>query len=237
MDAMADNVEKKYVLLNSKTTIVIAGQFHPGVFTPDWFESHQIVSKEDCENSKINFIDSSTIHIDFGWFSWFSDPQRAMIELNTDGYDNQMLDLTRSILTMFAYTKVSAIGINFKFFINMNSEEDWHKIGHTLAPKDVWKSSFGNKDLHYGMKETALQVEDYYGENSILNMSVKTANNVNEPKHPHRLLIEFNNHFGMLDQNAWNDNAEDTLTNYFDIKAKCSEGYKKLLSSILGGTQ
>lgn len=237
VDAMADNIENKYVLLSSKATIVIAGQFHPGVFTPDWFQSHQIVSEEDCKSSKINFIDDSTIHINFGWFSWFSDPQRAMIELNTDGYDNQMLDLTRSILTMFAYTKVSAIGINFKFFVNMNSEEDWHLIGHTLAPKDVWKSSFGNEDLHYGMKETALQVEDFYGEDSILNMSVKTANNVNEPKHPHRLLIEFNNHFSMSDQNSWNDNAEKVLADYFNIKTKCSAGYKRLLSSILGGTQ
>lgn len=234
MNAMVDNIEKKYVLLNSKATIVIAGQFHPGVFTPDWFQSHQIVSKEDCDNAKIKFIDASTVHIDFGWFGWFSDPQKAMIELNTDGYDDQLLDLTRSILTMFAYTKVTAIGINFTFSINMNSGDDWHTIGHAIAPKDMWKSSFGHEDLHYGLKETAIQVDDYYGKGSSLNMSLKTANNVNDKKNRHRLLIEFNNHFEMPDQYSWNDHIDGILAMYFETKANNTEGYRKLLSSILG---
>ena len=237
MDNMVDNIENRYVLLNSKITIVIAGQFHPGIFTPDWFEFHKIVSKEDCENAEIKYIDSSTVHINFGWFSWFSDPQRAMIELNTDGYDDRMLDLTRSIVTMFAYTKVSAIGVNFKFFININAEDDWHAVGHTLAPKDVWKSSFGSEELHYGMKETAIQVDDFYGEDSLLNMSVKTANNVNDPKHRHRLLIEFHNHFDMPDENSWNEHVESILNRYFEMKNHNSEGYKKLLASILGGVK
>lgn len=235
VNAMVNNIKKKYVLLNSKATIVIAGQFHPGVFTPDWFESHQIVSKEDCESAKIKFIDSSTVHIDFGWFGWFSDPQKAMIELNTDGYDDQFLDLIRSVLTMFAYTKVSALGMNFTFSINVNTSDDWHSIGHAIAPKDIWKSSFGHEDLHYGLKEATIQVDDFYGKNSSLNMTVKTANIANDKKHRNRLLIEFNNHFEMPDQYNWNDHVEDILTSYFDTKTNNTEGYQKLLSSILGG--
>jgi hypothetical protein len=236
---MVDNIENKYVLLNSKTTIVVAGQFHPGIFTPDWFEFHEIVSKEDCEKAKIKYIESSIIHIDFGWFIWFSDPQRIMIELNVDGYDDQMLDLLRSILTMFSYTKVSAVGINFHFSINMNAAEDWHAIGHTLAPKDIWKKSFGREDLHYGMKETAIQVDDFYGEESVLNIALKTANNINDTKHQHRLAIEFNNHFDIPDANAnfWNDYVESVLGRYFEIKQHNTQGYKNMLSSIIGGAQ
>ncbi|KTS29702.1 hypothetical protein NS381_03330 [Pantoea stewartii] len=231
---MVDNIEKKYTLLNSKVTIVIAGQFHPGVFTPDWFESHQIVSKENCESAKIKFIDSSVVHIDFGWFGWYSEPQKIMIELNTDGYDNQMLDLTRSILNMFSYTKVSAIGINFAFSINIHATEDWHAIGHSLAPKEIWKQSFGRNDLHYGLKETAIQVDNYYGENSLLNMTLKAANSINDKKHNHRLHVEFNNHFTMPDHNSWNDDMELALGKYFEIKKVNLDGYQKLFSSILG---
>lgn len=234
---MVNEVENKYVLLNTKITIVVAGQFHPGVFTPDWFSSHQIVSKEDCDNAEIKYIEPSVIDIDFGWFRWYSDPQRAMVELKVDGYDDQMLDLVRSILTMFSYTKVSALGLNYFFFFNMNALGDWHELGHSLTPKDIWKSSFGHEEKHYGMKETAIQVEDFYGEGSVFNVTVKAANHVNDPKHRHRFAIEFNNHFDIPDQNHWNDHVENILSRYFEIKNHNIIGYKTLLSSILGGVQ
>lgn len=236
MNIMVDEIQNKYVLLNTRTTIVVLGQFHPGIFTPDWFSFHEIVSKEDCDNAKIKFIESSVIHIDFGWFIWFSDPHRIMIELNIDGYDDQMLDLLRSILTMFSYTKVSALGINFHYSLNINSIDDWHSIGHTLTPKDIWKNSFGHDKLHYGMREAAIQIDDFHGEDANLNIAVKTPNNIDQ-KYPQRVMFEFNNHFNIPDVNDWSESCDIILNKYFGIKKHNSDGYKKMLASIFGGVK
>ncbi|AIU72984.1 hypothetical protein AT03_11705 [Hafnia alvei FB1] len=235
---MSNDAKDKYVVLNTKITIVVAGQFHPGVFTPDWFRYHKIVSKEDCDKAEIKFIEASVINIDFAWFRWFSDPQRIIVELLIDGDDDRLLDLLRSILVMFSYTKVTAIGVNFEFQINFNKKDDWHALGHHLAPKDVWKNSFGHDELHYGMKQTSIQVDDFYDENSTLNITVRAANDHKaDPKHTHRAAFEFNNHFSFPEQNDWNERVEKILDGYYTYKKNNTEGYEKLLSIVLGGVQ
>lgn len=235
---MSNDIKNKYVLLNTKITIVVAGQFHPGVFTPDWFEYHKIVSKEDCDKAEIKFVEASVINIDFGWFRWFSDPQRILVELLIDGDDDRLLDLLRSVLIMFSYTKVTAVGVNFEFQINFNKEDDWHALGHHLAPKDVWKNSFGREDLHYGMKQTSIQIDDFYDECSTLNITARAANDhKKDPKHTHRAAFEFNNHFSFPEQNNWNERVEKILDGYYKYKKHNAEGYEKLLSNVLGGVQ
>ncbi len=235
---MSNDIKNKYVLLNTKITIVVAGQFHPGVFTTDWFRYHKILSEEDCDKAEIKFIEQSIINIDFGWFRWFSDPQRILIELVTDGDDGRMLDLLRNILLMFSYTKVSAIGINFEFQINFNQEKDWHTLGHSLAPKDIWRDSFGHNDHHYGMKQTSIQIDNFYNDNSMLNITARAANDQKtDPKHTYRAAFEFNNHFSMPDQNNWNEEIDCILDDYYLFKKHNSDGYEKLLSIVLGGTQ
>ncbi|VEI72121.1 Uncharacterised protein [Serratia fonticola] len=233
---MSNDIKDKYVLLNTKITIVVVGQFHPGVFTPDWFGYHEIVSKEDCDKAEIQFVETSVINIDFGWFKWFSDPQRILVELSIDGDDDRLLDLLRSVLVMFSYTKVTAVGVNFEFQINFNKEDDWHALGHHLAPKDVWKDSFGRDDLHYGMKQTTIQIDDFYDEHSLLNITARAANDSKkDPKHKHKVAFEFNNHFSFPDSNYWNERMDGILERYHAYKRHNTEGYEKLLSIVLGG--
>ncbi len=52
-------------------------------------------------------------------------------------------DLVIGILTRLSHTPISAAGINQGLHLTTGSQENWHRIGNSLAPKDtIWRALY-----------------------------------------------------------------------------------------------
>ena len=78
-------------------------------------------------------------------------------------------DLAVSIFQLVPHTPVTAVGLNFLGHYKLANEDDYHRVGDVLAPKDIWKALYpdempGLADLtvriQHGVRGEQLKTKD-----------------------------------------------------------------------------
>jgi hypothetical protein len=130
--------------------IVLAGEFLPALFTPDWFGRNNLIGEDDVDVARIgNFLQSrdvATFQTD--WFS-FQALKQQIVFTSLGPVTPLLKDLAVGTLMLLPESLVSAVGLNFRSHYKTSKREEYHLIGDTLVPKDRWNSLFPG--LHVGM--------------------------------------------------------------------------------------
>lgn len=120
-------------------SIVVVGSFNPGIFHPQWFLRHELVAEPDMDDS---MLELKVVHPEVAQFkTWFSievTHTRFMVSTSDLARAEDLRDLVCNIFNILSENPVTAIGINSTYAVACDTEEAWHKLGHTLAPKDIW---------------------------------------------------------------------------------------------------
>jgi len=145
-------------------SIVFLGSFNPRIFHPSWFVLEGLVQYEQVlggisESNKDGPVvtpDLSRCEIN----------QDVMVECLTDRLsinattmlgEETARTLSSAILSKLPHTPITAVGINHTQIIEARSEDEWHRIGDLLVPKeDVWSQVMENRP---GM--ALVRVEEY----------------------------------------------------------------------------
>jgi hypothetical protein len=123
--------------------IVVIGSFNPAIFHPEWFLRQKLVREEEIAEPQINAISKEICDFSFSGMKLFCMNDRFSIGTTNISKSARMQDLLINTFTILSHTPVTACGINPTVAYTVKDDKLWHKIGNTLAPKDlVWNELF-----------------------------------------------------------------------------------------------
>jgi hypothetical protein len=120
-------------------SVVLLGSFNPPIFHPQWFESMALVPSDASSDVELITPDVTKITLG-GWLEVVVLRDRFTVQTTDPLKYETMRDLVVSTFTILAHTPLTALGLNHDRHYRIPREEDWHALGHILAPKDMWST-------------------------------------------------------------------------------------------------
>jgi hypothetical protein len=118
---------------------VLLGSFNPGIFHPEWFRRQEILLPAEAEKAEIKAITPDVTEILFLDMKLDVLPDRFVLRTQDASRAAKLQDVVLGVLHQLHHTPVTACGINNEIQFDLADEAYWHKIGHTLVPKEgIW---------------------------------------------------------------------------------------------------
>tara|TARA_A100001391_G_scaffold156333_1_gene114532 strand:- start:1231 stop:1923 length:693 start_codon:yes stop_codon:yes gene_type:complete len=121
-------------------SIVLLGDFNPAIFHPQWLAYNELVSRESADVAKKLSCQSEFSAFEIDGMHYQVDQQRFGLTTKDESQVPILLDTVKGILTLLEHTPLQAVGLNHDFRYSMPDVESWHRLGHSLAPKDLWNT-------------------------------------------------------------------------------------------------
>ncbi|HKV54034.1 MAG TPA: hypothetical protein VJN94_05265 [Candidatus Binataceae bacterium] len=127
------------------STIVALGDFNPAIFSPDWLERNGLIGKADADTARDKsqkqqlLVSHQATTFETKWFA-LQVLENQFILSSKDALSPALKDLAVGIFQLVPHTPVTAVGLNFQAHFKLTSEDDYHRIGDVLAPKDIWNA-------------------------------------------------------------------------------------------------
>ncbi len=173
-----------------EVSVVIVGSLNPGIFHPDWFRRQEILAPAEAEKAMIKIVSPEVTEIQFLDMKLDVFSTRLVLETKDVSRAEKLQDIVVNILAKLPHTPVTACGINNAIQFDLNDESYWHKIGHTLAPKDlIWEPLLQKPGL------ATMMIKGKLTENFVGDINVTVAPSAPTTKLTHGLFISSNYHF------------------------------------------
>jgi hypothetical protein len=170
-------------------SIVLLGSLNPGIFHPEWFRRQDILSSQDAEAAEIKIVSPEVTEVLFLDMKLDVFPNRLVLETLDASRAEKLQDIVLNVLAKLPHTPITACGLNNTIQFDLADEAYWHKIGHTLAPKElIWNSVLENPGMALLSVKGALP-DDFPGE---VNINVAPSR-----KFVHGLLVSSNFHYAV----------------------------------------
>ena len=134
-------------ILLDRSSIVLVGSFNPTIFQPAWFGHHQLLRDAEASDAKVEFINPQLSHFKTDWLEVQVTRDRFMVLNRNGGYEEPLLDLVISVFALLEHTPVTALGMNREVQLEFATVEEWHQLGHLVAPKEPWRDLFPSPGL------------------------------------------------------------------------------------------
>ncbi len=148
------------------SSIVAVGAFNPAIFSPDWLERNGLIGKGDADavrdrdgsQGKSLLISHQVSSFETTWFALqVLDNQFSLT--SKDALTPAFKDLAVGIFQLVPHTPVAAVGLNFFAHFKFSSEEEYHRLGDTLAPKGIWKALY--PDESSGLADLTVKIQHW----------------------------------------------------------------------------
>lgn len=207
----------------SALSVVLRGSFNPQIFQPAWFASEKLLRQEESDAAKIQLIHSQVVLFDLEWLRLHVDYNRFLAATEKESEFDSLRDLVLGTFRILRHTPINQMGINLEMHFRMPSEEDWHTVGHRLAPKEPWAGILEKP----GMLTVVMEGHRTDGFKGIIHVRVEPSLRV----HP-GVFISVNDHYEVKD--STNSHGSDEITDIFENSWRTSiERSKKIINSIL----
>lgn len=203
------------------TDITLVGEFRPATFSAAWLKSRGLVRSSDVDESDSN-VSEEKFRNDF---YQLHGPAFTLVvtrdRLTVQGQSNNgplVRDLALGLLQVNIATAVSDLGLNFQAHYKCDSKEQWHAVGHHLAPKETWHELF--PEQHVGMRSLTMRIasSDATDITDWVELTIQPSVQV----HP-GVFFAWNDHHGKIHQEG---DAEDSVA---DAMAIIRDNYDRLL--------
>jgi hypothetical protein len=164
-------------------SVVLVGSFNPGIFHPEWFLRQEILLPQDAEGVKLKVVSPEATEVLFLDMKLDVFPDRFILETHDASRAEKLQDIIINVLTRLPHTPVTACGLNNMLHFDLKDQAYWHKIGHTLAPKDpIWNDVLEKPGMA-SLVIKGVRSGEFPGE---VNVNVAPSRN---PKMPHGLFV------------------------------------------------
>lgn len=132
------------------STIVVVGELNPAIFSPDWLERNKLIGEGDAETAREGsqgrplLVSHQVTTFETRWFA-LQVLENQFLLTSKGVLSPAFKDLAASIFQLVSHTPVTAVGLNFSGHYKISSEDDYHKIGDVLAPKEIWDSLYADE--------------------------------------------------------------------------------------------
>lgn len=166
-------------------SIVLLGSFNPGIFHPAWFQKQELLPQVEAEAAKIEVISNDIAIFTVAWLRIEATGDKFVARTTDESKFGPLRDLVVGMFQLLEQTPVNMIGMNREISFELASVEQWHAVGHALAPKELWLKYVKEP----GMKSLLMESRRDDERHGQFNISVKPT-----PLKPCAVTVEFNDH-------------------------------------------
>jgi hypothetical protein len=189
-------------------SIVIVGGFDPRVLQPNWFRAQKLLGQEEADQAEVKVLVPQ-------FTDWSTDS--LLIQITQDRFLGQakvesaadaLRDLVVGMLQLLDQTLATALGLNRTMHFDVGGEDNWHKVGHRLAPKELWRPYLKGQP---GMN--SLQIEDRSRVDGLPGKVVITV----QPslKYKHGVFFDVNNEVNNVDGKPGTSFFSETIRDHW----------------------
>lgn len=120
--------------------IVLIGSFNPAIFHPAWFAREKLIQQEEGDRADVKVVSPEVSVFSIGWLALEITLDRFSARTTQIQNLDSLRDFVRGTFGLLRHTPVKQMGINCLAHYRSPSEEEWHKLGHCLAPKEPWEN-------------------------------------------------------------------------------------------------
>jgi hypothetical protein len=143
----------------SGSSIVVVGSFNPPIFHPEWFRRQGLLSQGQLETAEVKVVIPQVCHFETEQLSVQVLPDKFVAASKTSANFAPVGDLVEGTFAVLEHTPVTAIGLNHHMHFPLGSEENWHRLGHKLAPKEGWNGILSGKPGMLSLSITTHETE------------------------------------------------------------------------------
>ena len=206
-------------------SIVLVGDFNPKIFQPAWFGMEGLIRKNEVETAEIQIIHSDIVIFSLkDWLSFNVTREKLSVETTQEAYYEIMRDLILGTFKILRHTPLKMMGINHYRHSLMDSEEEWHRFGDKLVPKERWRKILKKPGMRSLTIEESIRPGSFKG---YIRITVEPSIRI----HP-GAFFQINDHFEVKDpENTLGaDEIISILENVWDESTKRS---KEIIKTIL----
>lgn len=136
------------------------GGFAPANFTPEWLFKNKLIGEVDLEEMKQseNFLNAGSVaQMECKSYSLQITASRFQI-ISKDVLRPTINDIAKGVVSLLGRVVIHSAGINFMAHYAMPTENEYHAVGDTLAPKEIWKKLFPKEDWSAGLTDLAVKI-------------------------------------------------------------------------------
>lgn len=119
-------------------SIVLVGSFNPKIFHPAWFAAQKLIREKEAEEANIELITPAVAKFNLDWIRLQVIQEQFVVETAQEPYYEILRDLVIGTFSFLNHTPITMLGINVQKHFRMHSDEEWHALGHELAPKEKY---------------------------------------------------------------------------------------------------
>lgn len=136
-------------------TLVVVGNFNPAVFSPFWFKSHDLLRDAEADSAEIQVVSPDITLFKTEWLEVDARANRLQFRTQQEPYFPVLRDLMLGSLALFPAVPIIQSGFNWEEIYTFQDADEFHALGHTLAPKAPW----GDTMVHPGMVHLTVRSE------------------------------------------------------------------------------
>lgn len=121
-------------------SIVLVGSFNPRIFHPTWFLHHGLIQSVEAEAADVQVVSNEVAIFQLKWLRIEVLRERFLARTSDESQFGPLCDLVVGTFRLLEHTPVKQMGLNRDIQFAVDTAEQWHGIGHTLAPKEIWRT-------------------------------------------------------------------------------------------------
>ena len=122
----------------SGVTVVLLGKFNPAIFTPAWFELHDLLPQSVVEDADLQIAHQQATSFSAGWLRLQVTVDRFVVETLQAPHVRLRDLVARTFKEYLHHTPLGAFGINRDVHFRVKSFAERDRIVRTLAPVEPW---------------------------------------------------------------------------------------------------
>lgn len=126
---------------------MLVGSFNPAIFHPAWFAREKLIQNEEAELADFKIGSPQVSVFSIGWLAIEVTLDRFAARTTQIQHVEPLRDLVLGTFGLLRHTPIKQMGINRGAHYRSSSEENWHKLGHRLAPKEPWAGLLENPGM------------------------------------------------------------------------------------------
>lgn len=117
---------------------MLVGSFNPAIFHPAWFAREKLIQQEEADRADLKVVTPEVSVFSIGWLTLEITLERFVAHTTQMQHLDPLRDLVLGTFNLLRHTPVKQMGINRLAHYRSAGEDEWHRLGHRLAPKEPW---------------------------------------------------------------------------------------------------
>lgn len=205
--------------------IVLLGSFNPQIFQPAWFAAQGLLSTAESQSAEIAIIHSQVVQFATERFEVVVAPDRFQVSTLDASSHEPMRDLAIGSFQVLSHTPIAAMGINSGGHYQLSSEDDWHRIGHTLMPPGNWEGLL--KDV--GMRSVVAEGQRPDGAVGYIRVTVEPS-----ARYERAVYIQVNDHFNYPTEEGRYSSAAAAVDSLAKVWAESLKRSASIRAGVVG---